>query len=78
MCLIDFSYAQCMPSRFKKDIVRAAMSEEGDRIALDDMQRMLANINMQHRVTRSEIEIIFLEIGGNSHAIPAERLKEII
>ena len=54
------------------------MSEKSDRIALDGMQRVLANINMAHRVTRSEMEIIFKEIGGNTNVISKENLMKVI
>lgn len=67
-----------MPSRFKKDLLRAAMTGESDRVALDGMQRVLTNINMQHRVTRSEMETIFREVGGNTDAIPVDRFMKII
>ena len=80
-CDVDFfssSYAQCLPTRFKKDLIRAASSGQGDRVALDGMQRVLANINMDHRVTRSDIETIFQEIGGSTDAIPVEKLMRII
>lgn len=72
------SYSQCIPTRFKKDIVRAAMPDGSDLVALENMQRVLANINMQHRVTQSDMEIIFKEIGGTTKAIPADRLMTII
>lgn len=73
----SISYAQCMPSRFKKDLL-SAMADKGDRVALDGMQRVLANINMADRVSRSDMEIIFKEIGGNAEAISKENLMKII
>jgi hypothetical protein len=66
-----------MPSRFKKELL-SAMAEKGDRVALDGMQRVLANINMADRVSRSDMEIIFKEIGGNAEAISKENLMKII
>jgi hypothetical protein len=73
-----FSYAQEIPSRFKKDIVRAAKQDKTDRVALEGMQRVIANINMQHRISRSDMETIFRENGGETGAIPAERFMNII
>ena len=54
------------------------MAEKSDRIALEGMQKVLANINMAHRLTRSEMEIIFKEIGGSTDAISKENLMKII
>ena len=84
ICLIStfpfapLSYAQEVPSRFKKDIVRAALHRDSDRIAQEDMQRVLGNINMQHRISPQEMEIIFREIGGESKMIPADHMMKII
>ena len=77
-CFNFFSYAQEIPSRFKKDIVRAAKQDNTDRVALEGMQQVIANINMQHRISRSDMETIFREIGGEAGAIPAERFMSII
>ena len=72
------SYAQEIPTRFKKDIVRAARPDECDKIALEGMQKVIANINMEHRISRADMETIFQEIGGESKAIPADRLMNIL
>ena len=53
------------------------MAEKNDRVALDGMQKVLANINMADRVTRSDLEIIFKEIGGSSKAISKENLMKM-
>jgi hypothetical protein len=64
--------------RFKKDIIRAAKQVESDRVALEGMNRVLANINMQHKITIQEMETIFREVGGESGLIPADRMMKII
>jgi hypothetical protein len=75
----NFSCAQTIPSRFKKDIVRAAKQDETDtRVRLEGTQQVMANINMEHRISRSEMETIFCEIGGEKSAIPAERYMNLI
>jgi Ca2+-binding EF-hand superfamily protein len=68
------SYSRELPSRFKKDIVRAAKNED-NAIALDAMERVLRNIgaNLSH----DDLEIIFSEI-GESGVIPAERMTQIL
>jgi hypothetical protein len=73
-----YSYTQEIPSRFKKDIVRAAKHDETDRIALEGMQRVITNINMEHMITRQDMETIFREIGGETKMIPADRFMKII
>jgi hypothetical protein len=73
-----YSYTQEIPSRFKKDIVRAAKQDETDRIALEGMQRVITNINMEHRITPQDMETIFLEIGGETRMISADRFMKII
>jgi hypothetical protein len=54
------------------------MTENSERVALDGMEKVLANIKMDHRVTRTEMETIFREVGGNTEAITADRLMKII
>jgi hypothetical protein len=75
----NFSCAQTIPSRFKKDIVRAAKQDETDaRVGLEGMQQVMANINMEHRMSRSKIQTMFCEIGGEKGAIPAERCMNLM
>lgn len=54
------------------------MTADSERVALDGMQKVLANINMGDRVTRVEMETIFQEVGGNTEAIHVDRLLKII
>ena len=74
---IHFSYTREIPSRFRKDIIQAAKSNETDRIALDGMQRVLSNINMQHKLSECEMKTIFREL-GNDGEIPVDRMLRII
>jgi hypothetical protein len=80
LCSKIFSYTQTIPSRFKKDIVRAANQDNktDTRVGLEGIQQVMANINMEHRISRSEMETIFCEIGGEMGAIPAERFMNLI
>jgi hypothetical protein len=75
-----FSYTQTIPSRFKKDIVSTANQENktDTGVGLEGMQQVVANINMEHRMSRSERETIFCEIGGEEGANPAERYMNLI
>ena len=71
------SFTREIPSRFTKEIVRAAKSKN-DRIALDGMQQVLININMQHKVSEREMETSFREMGGTSYQIPADRMMKLL
>ena len=73
------SYTQEIPTRFKKDIVRAAQRVDNKDIVLEGMQRVIANINMEHRVSPTDMEIIFQEMGGGeAKAISPDRLMTIL
>jgi len=72
-----YSYTQEIPSRFKKDIVRAAADESNDRIALDGMQRVLTNIGAENCLTSSEMKILFEELGNGTH-MPVQNMSRII
>ena len=76
--LFHYSYTRCIPSRVQKDIVKAAKTNDADSIALDGMQRLIANIQMEHKVSYADMETIFREIGGANKTIPADQLIRII
>ena len=74
-----YSYTQALPSRFKKDIVRAAkLEDEATGIGMEGMQRVLENINMQDKISDHEMKVIFDEIGGESGEIPVDSMLKII
>ena len=79
---LTYSYSQEMRSRFKKDILsaakKAAKKDETDRVALEGMQRVLANINMQDKISPEEMDMIFHEMGGECRMIPTDRLMRIL
>jgi Ca2+-binding EF-hand superfamily protein len=66
-----------LPSRFRKDLLRAAKQDEDGRIAINDMQKVIANISMEHRITEQEMETIFEEM-GESGKIAADRLIQLM
>ena len=73
------SYTQDIPSRFRKDVVAAAKDKAtDDAITLKGLQRVLANIHMQDKLTAQEMEIIFREMGGTSGSIPADSIMKMI
>lgn len=76
---ITNSYAQEMPSRFKKEIVGAAKNNltEGDVVPMEGLERVLHNIGASHKLSPTDLEIIFNEL-GEAGCIPAERMVKII
>ncbi|CAJ1954301.1 unnamed protein product [Cylindrotheca closterium] len=70
-------YRQCLPSRFKKDLVKAATNRESGRIAIDDLQQVIANISMEHKISEQEMETIFQEL-GESGKISADKFMKMI
>ncbi len=67
-----------MPARFKKDVMKAATREHPDRVALAGMQRVLHNIGAQHRLTFSEMKVIFDELGDKEGEIPVQRMSQLL
>ncbi|EEC50550.1 predicted protein [Phaeodactylum tricornutum CCAP 1055/1] len=72
------NYTQELPSRFKKDIVRAASQDRESIIALQDVQRVLQNIGADNRLTSEEIRSIFQEIGNKSGEMTVQHFMQIL
>lgn len=77
------SYTQCIPSRFKKDIVCAAAATtpaglESSSIAFDDLHRVLHNIGADNRMADEELKAIIQEMGDANGQIPAKRFYQIL
>lgn len=71
------SYSQCIPSRFKKDIVRAAKDTESEHIAIEGLEKVLNNIGASQKVSRTDMEIIFSEM-GESGRISTEKMFKLL
>jgi hypothetical protein len=75
------SYAQTIPSRFRKEICQAATSRDG-QIASDSLFRVLYNIGAADRVTKEELETVCEELGDTSPnhtpAMPVDKMMEIL
>jgi hypothetical protein len=71
------SYTQELPTRFKKDIVRAAKVDETEFVAFEGLERVISNIGASSSVSRDDVETIFLELGENGY-IPAESMMKIL
>ena len=80
------NYDREVPSRFKKDILKAAMihdsklssnSEAEAVVAMDSLKRVLGNIHMENRLTQLEMQALFEEL-GNGKEIPAQNIIKFI
>jgi hypothetical protein len=71
------SYQRELPSRFKKDIMAAAAPRE-QPVVMDGLQRVLMNIGAENRLSQSDMEIIFEELGNGRGEIPAMRMIQIL
>jgi phosphoribosylaminoimidazole (AIR) synthetase len=72
----NYSYAQEIPSRFKKDIVHAAKDQNGV-IVMEAMERVLRNIGAPNSLSELELRAIFDEVGEAGH-IRADRMVQIL
>jgi len=72
------SYTQEIPTRFKKDIVRAASTEENSIIEMTGLQRVLANIGASHTLSAYELQSIFAEVGNKDGRIPAHTMVQLL
>lgn len=76
--LSSFSYTQELPARFKKEIVKAA-AFQGDKVALDGLSRVLNNIGASNKLSQSEIQSIFSELGSRDDGlIPIQKMEQMI
>ena len=65
------SYRQCLPSRFKKDLVKV--------IASDGIETLLKNIGASERMTRTEIDTILSEAGSTDQkTVPANKMALLL
>jgi hypothetical protein len=73
-------YTQELPTRFKKDVVKAAAIklDDTEQIALEGLQKVIFNIGAHHQVSRQDVELIFREISCDEGYIPAEQMLKML
>jgi hypothetical protein len=76
----SYSYTQEIPSRFKKDLVKAATkgTNTPDIVAMDGLHRLLFNIGATQRVSTTDVEAIFNELGDGNGNLHAQTMIQII
>merc|ERR1711956_48888 len=72
------SYKQELPSRCKKEVLKAATRGRNDSvITIDAIEKLLINIGAEDKVSRKDVEIILSEVGeseSNSGAIHIDQM----
>jgi hypothetical protein len=68
------SYQQEIPSRFKKDFLKAAALN--DCVAMDGMTRVLSNIGVHMK--NDDMKVIFEELGNEKKEIEVKKLFNLI
>lgn len=71
------SYAQEMPTRFKKEIVLAASTGNED-VKVIGLQKVLSNIGASQAISVDEMRAIFAEMGNADGAIPAKKMVQLL
>jgi len=69
-------YKQEMPSRCRKDVIKAAAKGRDGVITIDGIEKMLVNICAEDKVSRKDVKIILSEIGGSkpNHKIHVDQM----
>ena len=71
------SYTQELPSRLKKDAIRAVKQNE-NMIKVETLERVLQNIGASDKISRSELSVILSEQGNGSGHLSAQELSHIL
>lgn len=79
-------YSRELPTRFRKDITRAAVTSTSSRqlsisatsskkalISVEGIESVLKNIGQDHRISRTELEGLLREVGGAAQSGEPER-----
>mmetsp|Transcript_11553 Transcript_11553/g.13609 ORF Transcript_11553/g.13609 Transcript_11553/m.13609 type:complete len:127 (+) Transcript_11553:210-590(+) len=75
-------YKQELPSRCKKEVLKAATRGRNDSvITIDAIEKLLINIGAEDKVSRKDVEIILSEVGeseSNSGAIHIDQMMRVL
>lgn len=68
-----YSYTQDLPSRFIKEVVKAADENKDGMIDVEELQHLLTNIGSQDQLSRQEIEsMIHTHFGPDTSQVPVD------
>ncbi|GKY93802.1 hypothetical protein MPSEU_000347400 [Mayamaea pseudoterrestris] len=74
-------YRQCLPSRFRKEVMQAAVTDpakQADRIDMEGLRRVFANIGAINQITAAEMQLVFKELGNELGEIDVPRFKRLV
>mmetsp|Transcript_6934 Transcript_6934/g.8998 ORF Transcript_6934/g.8998 Transcript_6934/m.8998 type:complete len:142 (+) Transcript_6934:84-509(+) len=72
------NFAQCLPTRFKKELVKEAIkSSSSCNVGMEGMQNLLTNIGANDRVSLVDLHLIFKEVGNEAGEISADRFAKL-
>jgi len=73
------NYAQELPSRCKKDIIKAADVDCTGQLRLEQLEMILSNIGASASISRNEIKTIFSEAGeSGTNTIQADQMMKLL
>eukprot|EP00522_Entomoneis_paludosa_P012827 CAMPEP_0172443772 /NCGR_PEP_ID=MMETSP1065-20121228/3984_1 /TAXON_ID=265537 /ORGANISM="Amphiprora paludosa, Strain CCMP125" /LENGTH=135 /DNA_ID=CAMNT_0013194109 /DNA_START=107 /DNA_END=514 /DNA_ORIENTATION=- len=71
-------YAQCMPMRFKKELIAVATEKSpSQNVRVEGLEHLLTNIGKQDRVTSGDLQAIFQQNGNESGEIPPQQFMRL-
>jgi len=73
-------YQQELPSRCKKEVLKAATQDNDGLITIEGIETLLVNIGAEKKVSRSDVEIILSEIGqsGSNRTIRMDEMLQVL
>ena len=74
------SYAQELPSRFAKDVTKAADTDGDGFLSVDEIKKLLFNIGAKDSLTPDEISAAMKEIGEmeGSKGVPVTAVRDYV
>jgi hypothetical protein len=74
------SYAQEMPSRCKKDIVRAAELDSDGRIGIQGLETLMRNLSPKSPspLSRHEIEVLMTEMNPSKKTLGTDEMLKLL
>ena len=76
-----YSFSRETPSRFRKELIKAAMSESHVQgaVEVDTLNQLLVNIGSKERLSKDELNAILLAIGvKDKRAIPIDKMIQLM
>jgi len=74
------SYAQTVPSRFRKEVISAADEDKDGQLTAVEIEHLLKNIGASDKLSKDELDHIMNELGVKSKicVIPVDRMADLL